>query len=318
MDVLRVTAEEYTSLVLDRRIFFNEPVFCELNRDKVDEVYYLIFMREKAAKFGLILGRTGDLVKCPFSASYSYPVEIKKNEKLATYDEAVQALENYCISIGVSEIRFTFPPMFYDEHILSAWISSFYRCNYELTKIDVNYAIDLEEMNVDVESYGQLITAKGRKSLRRAQRNGLTIQKCETEEEYAEAYEIVKMGHEFKGFPVRMSFEQLMDTMKLVDHDVFIVRNGEIGIVAEFLYRINKEIVQGIYTGTLPDHAGDNGMNMLTYFTINYYGNLGYKILNKEIATEDSIPNYGLCDFKESVGCRRSLKYSFKKSFKVN
>lgn len=313
MKVLRVTAEEYVNFVTDRKIFFNEPVFCELNKTKVDEVYYLIFMKEESARFGLILGKIGSTVKCPFSASYSYPVDIKKNIRIRDYDEAVEALERYCLSIEVSEINFIFPPLFYDEHVLSGWISAFYRKNYEVTKLDINYAIDLKVMNVDLEEYGQMITSKGRKSLRQALRSGITIQKCETENEYKEAYKIIEIGHKAKGFPVKMSFEQLINTMKLVGHDAFIVRNGGVGIVAEILYRVNEEIVQGVYAGTIPDYAKDNGMNLLTYHTIRYYGDLGYRYLNKEIATENSMPNYGLCDFKESVGCKRSLKYTFRK-----
>ena len=85
------------------------------------------------------------------------------------------------------------------------------------------------------------------------------------------------------------------------------------GIVAEYLYRINDRIVLGIYTGKHPDYMNCNGMNLLTWHTIQYYGGLGYKILDKAIATEISEPNYGLCNFKESVGCKRSLKYTFVK-----
>ena len=161
-----------------------------------------------------------------------------------------------------------------------------------------------------------MITQKGRKGLRRAERAGLEVIKCETEDDYREAYDIIQEGHESKGFPVKMSFALLMDTMKLVEHDAFIVKKDGIGIVGEVLYRINDRIVQGIYTGTHPDYMALNGMNLLTWHTIKYYGNLGYKILDKAISTEDSEPNYGLCNFKESVGCERSLKYTFRKELK--
>ena len=104
--------------------------------------------------------------------------------------------------------------------------------------------------------------------------------------------------------------------MKLVEHDAFIVRKDGIGIVAEYLYRINKQVVQGIYTGTHPKYMNCNGMNLLTYYTIKFYGDLGYQYLDKAISTEDSYPNYGLCNFKESVGCERSIKYTLKKELK--
>lgn len=314
MHVIRVTPEEYEKIVPDRRVFFNEPRFCELNKDKVDQVHYLIVMKDTSARFGLILGQKGDVAKCPFSAPYSYPVEVRGGERVAAYDEALQAIEAYCAGQGIRELFITFPPLFYDEHVLSAWISAFYRNKYEVANLDLTYALDLKQLNVDVEQFGTMVTQKGRKALRKAMKSGLTLHKCETYEEMAEAYEMIKINHDAKGFPVRMTFQQVMDTMKLVDHDVFLVKHGETTVLAEFLYRVNKDTVQGIYCGVHPDYTEFNSMNYLTYQTIRYYGDLGYKILDKATATENSIPNYGLCDFKESVGAKRSLKYSFHKN----
>ena len=314
--IRRVTAEEYKSLVPDRRVFFNEPDFAELNREKVDEVYYLIFMRESSARFGLIAGRTGTEMRTPFSAPYSYPVSIIGESKLETIDAALEIYEEYCGELGVETIRFVFPPLFYDEHQLSGWVSAFYRKQYSFANIDLNFSLDLKKLNVEEEAYGQMITQKGRKALRKARKSGLEVIRCETEEDLREAYEIIQIGHDAKGFPVHMTYEQLSDTLKLVDHDAFIVRKDGIGIVAEYLYRINDRIVQGIYTGTHPDYMDCNGMNLLTYYTIRYYGDLGFAILDKATAGKDSIPNYTLGNFKESVGCERSLKYTFEKTLR--
>lgn len=311
--VRKVTAEEYESLVPNKGAFFNEPRFTELNKNKADEVYYLILMRAESARFGVIVGKIGTEARCPFSAPYSYPVAIIGESKQEMIDAGLIAMEEYLISEGIRSIRYIFPPLFYDEHLLSGWMSAFYRNGYRVINLDISYALNLDRLNVSEEQYGNMITAKGRKSLRKARRSGLDIVKCETEEEYREAYRIIEIGHEFKGFPVKLSFEQLADTLKLVEHDAFIVRKDGVGIVAEFLYRINKKVVQGIYTGTHPDYTECNGMNLLTWNTIQYYGKLGYKILDKATATENSEPNYGLCNFKESVGCERSLKYTFMK-----
>ena len=49
--VRKVTAEEYESLVPNKGAFFNEPRFTELNKNKADEVYYLILMRAESARF---------------------------------------------------------------------------------------------------------------------------------------------------------------------------------------------------------------------------------------------------------------------------
>jgi hypothetical protein len=41
----------------------------------------------------------------------------------------------------------------------------------------------------------------------------------------------------------------------------------------------------------------------------------GMKFVDIGPSTENSIPNYGLCEFKESIGCTVVNKYSFKKTF---
>lgn len=311
--VRRLSVDEYKTIVPNRAAFFNEPDFVELNKDKVDEVYYMVLMRGNSARFGVIGGRVGTGMRIPFSAPYSYPVAIINEAKQETIDVALEVFEEYCVEEGVERIRFVFPPLFYDEHLLSGWVSAFYRSGYDVQNLDVNYALNLEKLNVDEEIYGQIITQKGRKGLRRANKSGLEIIRCESDEDYKDAYKIIQIGHEHKGFPVKLSYKQLMDTLKVVEHDAFIVKKGSVGIVAEVLYKINDKIVQGIYTGTHPDYMNCNGMNLLTWYTIRFYGNKGYKILDKATSTENSIPNYGLCNFKESVGCERSLKYTFKK-----
>lgn len=314
--VKRVTADEYKALVPDRKVFFNEPDFIELNKSKADEVYYLVFWRENSARFGLVAGRINDEIRAPFSAPYAYPVNISNDSKQEAIDAALTIFEEYCCEQKIHSIRFIFPPIFYDEHLLSGWVSALYRRHYSIENLDVNYALNLKKLNVDEETYGNLITSKGRKALRRAHKSGLEILHCKTEDEYLEAYGIVEIGHNAKGFPVHMSYKQLSDTLKLVEHDAFIVKKNGVGIVAEFLYKINDRIVQGIYTGTHPDYMDCNGMNLLTYHTIRYYGEQGYEILDKATASVDSEPNYGLCNFKESVGCERSLKYTFRKALK--
>ena len=312
-NVVRCDWQEYDKIVKDKGNFFNEPAFADLNKERVEEVLYLIIYRGESARFAVIVGKDGEQGKVPFSAPYSYPVSIKPDNKVEEYDEGLKCLERYLYDNGIRELYFTFPPLFYDEHVLTAWISAFYRTGYHVTKLDLSYSIDLKKLNVDEKEYGELITQKGRKSLRKAMRNNLSVIRCETEEEYKEAYELVRIGHESKGYGVSLPFDKLQETLKLVDHDAFIVRSGSHGIVGEFLYKINDSIVHALYAGTHPDFLDAGGMNILTYHTIRYYGDLGYKIINKEASSTNSIPLYGLCNFKESVGCKRNLKFSFMK-----
>lgn len=309
MEVVRVSPNEYEKMVPDRKVFFNEPRFCELNKDKTDSIYYLVLQKQQSSRFGVILGKTNGEGRCPFSAPYSYPVEIKPGAGVANYDDALEAIEDYCRNEDIQVLRFVFPPLLYDEHQLTAWISAMYRRGYTIQNMDINYTLDLEKLNT--ENYEQMIGSKARKHLRKAIKAGMTAMICETDEEFEEAYNIVKRNHDAKGRLTRMSFGQLKSTVELTEYKVFIAKLNQEKIASMIYYRINDEVVQCIYSGLLPGYENTGAMNYLSWYAIRFFGDKGYKFIDRAISTENSVPNYGLCDFKESIGCKRSLKYTF-------
>ena len=309
----RVTVDQYKSLVPDRRVFFNEPDFTELNRDKADDIHYLIIKKENSPRFALILGVRGDVASSPFSAPYAYPVPIGPSARVEAFDEAMAALLAYCEQCGFSELHLRFPPFRYDEDVLSAWASAMYRQGFALEDLDINYMLDLKALNTD--DYQGIITRKGRSHLRRAIEAGIRIVECADDGELEEAYNVILENHSAKGRPTHMTLDQLKATFALVNHAVFLARLGDKGIAAMIYYEITPEIVQCIYSGYLLDYSNSGVMNYLTWYAIRYYGDKGFRFIDRAIATENSIPNYGLCDFKESVGGKRSLKYTFVKKF---
>lgn len=310
----RVTAEQYESLVSDKRVFFNEPRFVELNKDKVDAVHYLIVKKKESPRFAVIIGQDGEMGKCPFSAPYSYPITIKDDTTVMDYDGALSVIEEYCLENGVNNMRFTFPPFIYDESCLSTWFSCFYRAGYRLANADINYTLNLKEL--DSDQYETKISPKGRKHLRKAIRSNIEIVHCDSEELEHEAYQIVLDNHNAKGRATHMSFEQMKDTFQLVSHDSFLARMSGKGIASMIYYHITKEIVQCIYSGYLLKYSNSGVMNYLSWYAIHYYGERGFQYIDRATATEDSIPNHGLCGFKDSIGGKRCLKYTFTKNLR--
>ena len=52
-------------------------------------------------------------------------------------------------------------------------------------------------------------------------------------------------------------------------------------------------------------------MNFLSYKVFEFYSQLGKKNVDLGISTVNSVPNYGLCEFKEGIGCRIDPKFTF-------
>ena len=62
----------------------------------------------------------------------------------------------------------------------------------------------------------------------------------------------------------------------------------------------------------MPKSNADRTMNFLSYKVLEYYKNTNIKYVDIGPSTEDSLPNYGLCEFKESIGCFIMPKFTMK------
>lgn len=306
MIIEEVPKEKYSQIVSHGYIF-NSVEFNELNRYKVESLKYLLF-KDNKYRFGLCVGIQEGRVLCPFSAPFASMVSIKKPVSIITYDQAVESLNIYMDEQGYKSIKFILPPMFYDVKGITTFINVLYRKGYEIENIDLNYQFDLKKASKD--TYPQALPRNGRKNLRISLTSDLQIKRCTTYEENRRAYSIIAENRESKGYPLKMTFQQVMDTVGIVDHDFLMVMKEEESIAAALVYHISDNVAQVIYWGDRPGFGQLKPINYLAYQLIHYYDKRGFNYLDIGPSTEKSIPNYGLCDFKESIGCDISTKMS--------
>lgn len=307
MDLLRVEANEYNELMTNHLHVFNTIEFAELNKDKCIQVHYLI-IRNKKVRFGIILGEKENGLYSPFSAPCG-GFDYFREEPVEYYDEAVRLLKGYGESVG-KKIHIVLPPMIYNETHISKTISALYRHGGEVEYLDLNNHYDLARF----KNYDAYIARMARKNLNNSIQLNLPFIKLNTQnpKDVERAYEVIKKNREARGFPLRMSLQAVLDTVSILDADFFIMTYEGVDVAAGQVYRISPEINQVIYWGNIVEYAHLRVMNIFTYKVFEYYCNQGGKILDIGISTDHSEPNYGLCDFKESIGCEFSLKYTIK------
>jgi len=311
MNIEEVSKEQYFKIVKHDYIF-NAVAFNELNKYKVDELKYLLF-NEKRYRFGLCVGIREGEVSCPFTAPFGSMVAIKKPVSVKHYDEAIAALDTFMIKNKYKSIKFILPPMFYDETGLSIFINILYRKGYSLKNIDLNFHFDLK--NVSTNKYPEMILNNGRRNLRISLNSNLALKHCDTDEEEKKAYKVIAENRESNGYPLRMTFQQVIDTVKIIDHDSFLVMKDDEEIAAALVYYVNEDAAQVIYWGDRPGFREFKPINYLAYKLIHYYSEKGMKYLDIGPSTENSIPKFGLCDFKQSIGCDISSKMTMVKTF---
>ena len=141
------------------------------------------------------------------------------------------------------------------------------------------------------------------KTLKFSLRSGLSLCKCLTETDKQTAYEVIRLNRESKGYPLRMTYSQVAETIKILDHDFFVVKVGEVPIASAIVFCITEQIYQVIYWGDVPGYSQYKPINYLSYKLIEYYKQKNIRYLDIGPSSESGIPNFGLCDFKQSIGC---------------
>jgi hypothetical protein len=310
MEILEVTDTEYSNILNNPYHVFGSAEFNKLNSERCESIHYLLF-KDKKYRLGIIGGIKDHIFHSPFSAPFGGFSFLNEDIRIYYLDEALDLLYGWAKQHIYSAITITLPPTVYHESFLSKTINSLFRKNFNLDKVDLNYSFSLENFN---DTYINNIWHNARKNLKRSVGNQFHLLQCDTIEEKATAYEIIRQNRQIQGFPLRMTFDQIIKTATFIKADFFLLLNEKNNpLAASFVFHVSPEIVQVIYWGDLPEHNHLRTMNFLSYKIFEFYKKTGFRIVDIGPSTENSIPNYGLCEFKESIGCDISTKFTYRK-----
>jgi hypothetical protein len=311
LHITEVTASEYHELTIHECHLFNTAQFAAINRPKCEAIYFLVFGDTKF-RLGLTAGvRNGKLVS-PFSAPFGGFSFLRQDVQLIVIEKAVEALEEFAKQKGLLGIQIVLPPLIYNETFLAKQMNVFYRKGYQNTNLDLDFYIQLQSK----EPYEELLWYNARKNLRISQQQGFEVVLCNKDANAkAVIYEVIKENRVSKGKPMNMSFEDIIATEEVIPTDFFLLRQGIQPIAGGIVYSVAKSIRYVPFWGDFPGYTVQKPMNFLSHYIVQYYRQAGEKYLHIGISTENSLPNYGLCEFKESIGCTITPKMSFEKIF---
>ncbi len=312
MYIEEITKEQYDKLRDSTAYIYSDVKFNMLNEFKIDMISYLLF-KDTKLRFLLCVGIKDDMMFCPFSAPFGTFIKIKDRTSIKQYDEALEVLDEFIASKNYKACKFILPPDIYYQEEIILLINSLFRANYTIKHIDINFQFDFKE--IILEKYIDNLSTNARRNLKIALSMNLKFIKCEMDSERAIAYNIIKNNREYKGYPLRMSYEQILETSKIVKSEFFMVKYGENYIASAIVFYVKMDIAQLIYWGDINGYSEYKPMNFLAYHLISYYKKKGISYLDIGPASDEGIPNYGLCDFKKSIGCETSNKFTFEKKY---
>lgn len=303
-----VSRREYELSRKNYASVFDTPAFAELNKRKCDQLVYGFFADSKL-RLGLVAGIAGGWLRAPFSAPYASFSWISSAPRVADFQDSVAALLAWGREQSLSGIKITLPPPIYGEDIVSKTTAALFNAGFSLQTVDLNFAYNLSAHD---DKYEERIDIKARQKLRASQKESFTMELAESEADLSEAYDVIKLNREHRGFPLKMSLHDLASTMEVVPAQTFILREaGGKGVASAVCFRTQPEIAQVIYWGNLPKAIKTNPMNNLAWQLFNYFKREGLRLVDTGPSTDEGIPNLGLSDFKQSVGCIASNKMTF-------
>ena len=315
MEICELSVEEYAALTpRDVPIYCKTP-FLELNAAKVSRVHYLLG-KDTKKRILLAIGEKSGEWLAPYSAPFSSISFLKKEISVEHIWDFVQSLTFFAQSNGAKKMSLYLPPDIYCAEFSAKISNALFGIGWQVAYQDINYSLDLQA--IDLPSYNALIQHNARKNLRISLGSGLRIVRCESEYEKELAYNVIAENRSNKGYPLRMTKQQLMETIQIVEHDFFLVYHDDLAIASAVVYHVTQDIAQVIYWGDIANVGEYKPINFLSFQLIEFYKQHGFRILDIGPSTEEGKPNYGLCSFKESIGCIATTKYRFEIDLQKN
>jgi hypothetical protein len=306
---IEVTADAYAQVVQHPYHIFNYATFTQLNISKCEKPFYLLY-KDTKYRLGLTAGiRSGKLLS-PFSAPFGGFSFLKQDIQIAVIEKALQQLEIFAFSKSCSCIRLILPPLIYNETFVAKQINVLYRMGYSISTLDLDFYVPLQA----AESYEEMLWYNAKKNLRISAQQGFEVKICNEDiTDQRTIYEVIKENRMSKGKPMNMSWDDIRTAASVIPTDFFLLKRGDEAIAGSFVYKAAPGIRYIPFWGDRPGYTHQKPMNFLSYTIAEFYRRSGDQYLHIGISTENSVPNYGLCEFKESIGCTITPKLSFEK-----
>jgi hypothetical protein len=122
-------------------------------------------------------------------------------------------------------------------------------------------------------------------------------------------YDLIKSNRIWKNYPITTTYEWLNKLVQYFPEDylLFGVFDDEM-IAAAVAIRINREILYTFYLGDVPRTRNVSPVVFLLDGIYNYSEQMGFKLLDLGISTDQGVLNFGLYNFKKNLGAMDSIR----------
>lgn len=233
-----------------------------------------------------------------------------KDVPLDTLERFVVCVEKHLLEHEAREIHIALAPAIHDLQLFSISFNLLTRHGYKVIRHELNHHLVVNSAALlDRMEYGN------QKRYRKCLREGFKAHRLDGSR-YAEAYAVIASNRQRKGFPITMSFPQIMEMVRVFGERIkfFAVYREELLVASAICIDIDGRILYVFYWGDIDNMQSHSPITLLVAQIYEYCQIDHYEILDIGISTVAGDPNYGLVRFKRGLGCTESLKLSLAKS----
>jgi hypothetical protein len=230
--------------------------------------------------------------KSPYGASFGGAVfaqDLTHSESMTVFKE----LADFLRSERITTLSLTLPPVIFDRHPNQTKNLSLHENNFQLSNRDITSVVSLDG-EIDA-----LITSRARNMVRKAEKQGLTIQRSAPLEDFQVALDATFRKH---GTTPTHSPDELRILMNLCPSDITVdvAYQDETPVAGICFFRYNNRVNSSFYFANPPEHQNLQGLSLLIVNALKQSQEMGYRWFDFGTSSVQTKGRPGVFRFKES------------------
>jgi hypothetical protein len=271
--------------------------------------FYILNAKNQTIDAAFHFNLDANVAFSPFRAPYG-SVEFSEDVPHKLLFDFLLYVEEKLLKKGVTEIVIKNPPRALNPDQLALLEVFLLNCGFTISNAEVGAVIPVN----DLSHKEHLSSWEKKRRLRKSHESGLQFREIEIAR-LGEVYNFISDCNSAKGYALSMSHEDLSRTVTLFpsEYKLFGVFDGANLAGAAITIRVSKNILSNFYIAHSVKFAHLSPVVMLTEGLYNYCISNGISLLDLGTSALNGNPNFGLLDFKLSVGAEATSKLTFQK-----
>ncbi len=290
---------------------FNTVAFFNLYKTS-NSVFLSLSSEQKVVGYIHFTETEPGVYKSPYRGTYgsfSFDADVKPE----TAHECIGEVSAYMRQqFNAKKLIIVSAPFSHDLH-QSSWLFQLLLFNgFAIAGQEINQSIAVDEIPIF-----EKMLRNNKKRYNKCKREGFIFEQVTDSSDFKSAYDVVKLNREFKGYPVTMSLEQIMDLYQIFPDRLFFfkVRLDLVDAASSICIKLNDKVLYVFYWGHTPGFEQYSPIAFLAAGIYDFALQNGFKLIDAGTSSLNGQPNFGLAAFKENLGFNASVKLVYSKTF---